>query len=316
MYSDFLNDAKVFIQVIQLGSISALSDRNGEHRTTISKRLSRIEDHLSVKLIKMEKGKISLTDEGTPIFFNLKHLIDDLEFKFDEISQTSLKSNYHIKFLNSTDIYKSFGIPIIANILNKNPSVSLEAKAYTQYQLTNYGTMLRHLFNEIDIIVLAEEFMHLIDDQEWILKKRLSTVKRIYASQKYIQDHPNVRNSSDISKHNCIINKYEDPNYWTLKDKSNTIHKIKINVRASIDTFNFQQMLIEKHLGIGLLPESVVRASPNKLQHIFTDLSGKEITSYILVNKYSLEKKPILNKIVKEVIDEVDSLDYWEEYCE
>ncbi|MED7820396.1 MULTISPECIES: LysR family transcriptional regulator [unclassified Francisella] len=311
MYSDFLNDARVFIDVIKLGSISALSDKSGEHRTTISKRLSRIEDHLSVKLIKIEKGKINLTDEGTPIFFNLRHLIDDLEFKFDELSQTSSKANNHIRFLNSTDIYKSFGVPIITNILNKNPSISLEAKAYTQYQLANFGTMLKHLFNEIDVIVLAEKLLHLIDDQEWILKKRLSTIKRIYASQKYIDEHPNVRKISDISKHHCIINKYEDPNHWILKDTSNMTHKIKINVRASIDTFNFQQMLIERHLGIGLLPESVVKASPNKLQHIFTDLSGSEAVSYILVNKHSLEKKPLLDKVVREIIDEINSLDYW-----
>ena len=59
-----LDDLASFVRVVELGTISAAAAAQGVPKSTISRRISRLENDLGVELLRRSARSFTLTDDG------------------------------------------------------------------------------------------------------------------------------------------------------------------------------------------------------------------------------------------------------------
>ena len=97
MYSDFFTDAITLLDVIKIGSISGVSEITGEHRTTISRKIQRLEFHLKNPLINIKSGRVELTPYAADIIPRLQTLIEQLHSNINTLTQKAEVKNFQIR---------------------------------------------------------------------------------------------------------------------------------------------------------------------------------------------------------------------------
>ncbi|WP_151194436.1 LysR family transcriptional regulator [Cysteiniphilum sp. JM-1] len=311
MYTDFFTDATALLQVIKIGSISGAAEHTGEHRTTISRKIQRLEFHLKQNLISTKSGRIELTHFGQQFLPRLQNLIEMTNDSILELTNKSDSKNMKIRFFNNIGIYYFFGQQCIDAILQNHPNISVEMTSYTYYQMLNFGVISKALFDQFDVIFIHDSLLHLIDDEEWIVKLSLSTTHKLYASKKYLQHHSEIQSADDLTKHICIYNNLHPNRIWTLKE-TNSEQEIHLSLEQTIgtDAVLMQHKLVTQNYGIGLLPESIVKSENTDLINILPELSSNQFTTYMLINRESL-KNTLIKDALSSVIDKLKTLDYW-----
>lgn len=74
-----LNEALVFVKVVELGSLTAAGRALGLPKTTVSRRLQALEDRLGARLLNRTTRRIGLTEAGSVYFEHCQHLAQELD---------------------------------------------------------------------------------------------------------------------------------------------------------------------------------------------------------------------------------------------
>ncbi|MDJ0710624.1 MAG: LysR family transcriptional regulator [Woeseiaceae bacterium] len=72
-----IGDLALFVNVVQFGSISRCAASIGFERTTISRRMKRLEDRLGVRLLIRKPRSMTLTEAGMRCFSHCRNMLDE-----------------------------------------------------------------------------------------------------------------------------------------------------------------------------------------------------------------------------------------------
>jgi DNA-binding transcriptional LysR family regulator len=76
---DRLESMSTLLAVVEAGSLSAAARRLNTPLTTVSRRVSELEQHLKTKLLHRSSRQLSLTDSGRSYIAACKNILEDLE---------------------------------------------------------------------------------------------------------------------------------------------------------------------------------------------------------------------------------------------
>ncbi|WP_192484155.1 MULTISPECIES: LysR family transcriptional regulator [Cysteiniphilum] len=321
MYTEFFTDALTLLDIIKIGSIAGLSDAKGEHRTTISRRIQRLEFHLKNMVITTKSGRVELTPYGSELIPRLQAMVQHMDRSFSQLVQKQETQKMQVRFFNNIGVYYFFIDECLQSVLAINPDISIEMISYTYYLMLNFGSMSKSLFDQFDVIFIHDALIHLINDEEWLVKMRLQTTHKLYASEHYLKTHPAINEPQDLKRHICIYNNLLPTKSWLLQhdqsqeDKQNkrnekNEHVVTFEQSIGCDAVIMQYKLTKLGYGVSLIPESVVKSDHQTLVNILPDLSSKPFTTYLLVNSESY-KNPIIKKVITAMIDTLNNLEYW-----
>lgn len=85
---DQLNALRIFLRVAETGSFSAAARQMTLSKSAVSKQITALEDHLSVKLLYRTTRNVSLTEEGRVYAARVQPLVEELELADRSMSQT------------------------------------------------------------------------------------------------------------------------------------------------------------------------------------------------------------------------------------
>ncbi|WHN65976.1 LysR family transcriptional regulator [Cysteiniphilum sp. QT6929] len=312
MYTEFFTDALTLLDIIKIGSIAGLSDAKGEHRTTISRRIQRLEFHLKNTVITTKSGRVELTPYGSELIPRLQAMVQHMDRSFSQLVQKQQTQKMQVRFFNNIGVYYFFIDECLRSVLAINPDISIEMISYSYYQMLNFGSVSKSLFDQFDVIFIHDALIHLINDEEWLVKMRLQTTHKLYASEQYLKTHPAINDLQDLKKHICIYNNLLPTKSWLLQDEQNKPNEHAVTFEQSIgcDAVIMQYKLTKLGYGVSLIPESVVKSDHQTLVNILPNLSSKPFTTYLLVNSESY-KNPIIKKVITAMIDTLNNLEYW-----
>src|SRR5215471_8181733 len=74
-----LNEIAVFIRVVQVGSFSAAAKAIGMPKSTVSRKVSDLEERLNTRLLQRTTRKLSLTDAGRTYFDYGVRIVSEIE---------------------------------------------------------------------------------------------------------------------------------------------------------------------------------------------------------------------------------------------
>ncbi len=200
--TDFvLDDALTFLSVIDEGSFAAAAKKWCISSSVISKRISRLENHLRVQLIQRTTRTMTLTESGQVFYERCKKIKADINDAAANISQY----HQHPSGLLRINAPMSFGqvhlLPAVNDFVRAFPEIKIELILGSQY------ASLIH--NGLDLAIFISDLPN-----THLLKSRKITVRStgVYGAPSYFERHKIPQVPTDLIHHNCLIYMIEPVN--------------------------------------------------------------------------------------------------------
>ncbi|WP_419420513.1 LysR family transcriptional regulator [Legionella sp. D16C41] len=256
---NLLSCLKSFIATVDCGSFTAGARKLYISPSKISKQITWLEEDLKVKLFVRSTARLVLTEQGQLLYQKTMRLFDKLQ----EIKAISQYNDIEPK--GTIQVYFTVTplIPYLTDLsiqfMKKYPQIKINIVVGSEsIEIYNY---------QFDIAFSFENIKH----PKLIYKDFFSIQRQLFASPAYLKQHGYPQSTTDLSKHNCLINTlYGLHNNWlfnktAVKVEGNLLsNNATVLKQAAIDSlgiiwaplFSVQQEVSEGKL-VSILPESI-----------------------------------------------------------
>ncbi len=189
---DDLAGLVLFYRIVQYGSLSAAGQHSGLSRSSVSKRLSTLEEKLGVRLLQRNTRSVTLTEAGQHILSEAKRVSDALENIETLSEELEGEVRGHLKVSCSTGIGRVHLIPLIQTFRAAYPKVHI--------QLLLEDRCVDLIDEQIDVAIRVG---HLPDSS--LIALRLGEMSWVVcASPNYLEKHGAPQTPSDLLQHECL----------------------------------------------------------------------------------------------------------------
>ncbi|OWT63542.1 LysR family transcriptional regulator [Candidimonas nitroreducens] len=200
---DSISDLALFELVARQGSLTAAARELGVTTPSVSKRLSRLEKRLGVRLLHRTTRQISLTNEGELYLVQGSRILADVA----ELEQAVTSSRAEPAGLLRVNASFGFGrmhvAPAVARFVDRYPAVEV------QLQLSDRPMSLPEQAFDVGI-----RFGELPDAR--IHARRLIRNRRIVcAAPGYLERHGVPKTPRELAQHQCLVLRENDSAYGT-----------------------------------------------------------------------------------------------------
>src|SRR6266851_10331864 len=259
-----LNELLVFTRVVQAGSFTAAARRLKMPKSSVSRKVSDLEERVGARLLHRTTRKLGLTDAGRIYVERAAPIVSDIEQVDEAVGELQAAPRGLLRVTAPL----SFALigPMVASFLDRYPEVRVE--------LVCSDRVVNLVEEGFDVAIRAG---HLVDST--LIARRLGAMKSVLvASPGYLKRHGRLKSPADLEKDPCItFGSSPTPTLWTLHFGEK---KVDVRVAARLSTNDFDLMLDAARAGIGiaLLPEHLLTAAllRGRLKRVLTDWSSPE----------------------------------------
>ena len=244
---DRLQAMRIFVGVVDTGSLSAAAIRLGVSLPTVSRVLSGLERELGVKLVARNTHSVSLTDGGRLYHQRCQRIIEELSEADAAVQSHSKVPAGELRVTAPVTFGRYHVAPYVTEFLEHHPRVSL------YLLLTDHCEPLAEQRLDLAIRVAT------LHDPN-VTATHLGYVQRaVVGSPEYFAKHPAPTHPSQLSAHNCLhFTHYLRADDWRFQEAGRSLSvKVKGRIRA-----NNQEALLDAVLagaGLAVLPLWLVK---------------------------------------------------------
>lgn len=187
-----LNEILIFIKVVEHGSFIAASKAIDIPKSTVSRKVSELEQRLGVRLIQRTTRAFNLTEPGQELYQRCRHLIADLEDAEAIVKSKQATPSGRLKISIVYEFASAYLISAVSSFLQKYPEITLEV------ELTN---------REIDVISEGYDLAIVpgLPKDLSLVTRKLGPGEATYcASPKYLEKHGIPLKPTDLKDHDWI----------------------------------------------------------------------------------------------------------------
>lgn len=210
------DDLKTFIAVVDTGSYSKAAQLLGITRTTIARRISKLEELTGDRLVIINTYKFKITESGTQFYNLVVEKFKSFDVTMDEISQRyscnkEVAGDLRVQLPPMLAMYKIS--PKIPRFLHDNPKLNLAIFYSKDFEVDLVK-------NELDVAVVN----HLPSKPDQKVKKIFSYSLGLFCTAEYKKNY-GVPESIDELREHLIVGhtkeNYKLEKYVVLTDKDN-----------------------------------------------------------------------------------------------
>jgi DNA-binding transcriptional LysR family regulator len=234
-------DALIFTQVVGEGSFTAAARALDLPKSTISRRVTKLEEHLGLQLLRRTTRRLSLTDAGRAFYERAARAVEALVAA--ERAATSMLDE---------------------------PQGRLRVTAPVELGTRTFGALLRfcEAYPEVHMdLELTNRYVNLVEEghdvamrggraPEGSLTGRSLGMAEIYAvaSPAYLKRRGAPRRARDVAKHDCILfPSWVTGSAWTLTGPRGET-KVPVQGRLTINNLEAVRLAALQGFGLTLLP--------------------------------------------------------------
>jgi len=233
--------------VAEHGTLTAAARELGVPKSTVSRRVSRLEDALGVPLLVRSARSIALTDDGRRLSARSSPALRELTDIERELTEARGEPAGRLRVTAPPDLARaSFLTRLLAEYRSRWPGVVVEVT------LTNR------------VVDLVEEGFDLairpnagsLRDAGSIMGRRLATAAAgVWASADYVARNGQPMTPEELVDHDCILHPAFRGNHFLLTEDGETEgRRYPVREAMMVDDFGVVADLITQGVGLGMVP--------------------------------------------------------------
>jgi DNA-binding transcriptional LysR family regulator len=202
----YVESLKVFVRVVELGSITAGGRDLRLTPAVASNRIKELERRLDVRLFNRTTRKLSPTDVGQTFYEHARQVVQTIEDAEAAISGYSHTPHGTVQVTAPLGVGKRLVAPLIPEFVDMYPDVSVRLR------LSDRKVDL--LEDGLDVAL----FIGQPPDSNLKLRKIMDTPRILCAAPSYLEKRGVPQAPDDLHRHNCLLLRYpRSPEwFWTL----------------------------------------------------------------------------------------------------
>jgi DNA-binding transcriptional LysR family regulator len=237
--ADNLLDMIVFVRVVEEGSLSAAARALGQSLAVISRKLSRLEQRLGVRLINRTTRTLALTPEGATFHTRCARILAEIDQAEAEVTRGGQSATGLIRITSGVAFSRRWLGPQLQMFRQLHPGL--------QIQLHATDAVLPLVESGFD---LAIRFGALADSS-LVARQLAQNYRVICAAPAYLDTRPPITAPEDLQAHDCII--FGDPplDHWPLAEGRS------VRVKGALSTNDGELAHVWALAGAGLVFKSI-----------------------------------------------------------
>lgn len=238
-----LNDLEVFARVVEKAGFSRAAQELGVPASTVSRRVSRLEEALGVRLLQRTTRKMHLTEAGRAYFEQISLALRQIQSAEANLRQVQGTPRGLIRL---STVEEPFIEGILFNFLKSFPDVSLEIdKSHRRVDLIAEG---------YDLAIRAGT----LADSSLVAHKLISSGPILVASPQYLATRGTPETVGELRNHDCVIlGTTATAAIWQLGSLEEP-ERVSVSGRIAVNSFISAVEACTRALGIGFFPEGFI----------------------------------------------------------
>ncbi|KJH80774.1 LysR family transcriptional regulator [Stutzerimonas stutzeri] len=240
---------RLFVAVADERSLTRAAEREHLALAAVSKRISDLEDQLGVSLLYRQPKGVELTPAGHALLHHARNLLDGLQQMDADLSEFSQGVKGHVRIHANTSAVIEFLPEDLSAFARLHPEVKIDLEERVSNDtlralregLTDIGVFAGHMAAEdLQVFGYREDTLVLVTPRE----HPLATLKSIA-----------LRDAAGFD----FIGLQQDASLHVLLHQSAQQMGMPLRLRIQVRSFEAICRMIHTGMGIGVLPEQVVR---------------------------------------------------------
>jgi len=235
-----LTGINTFVHVVEIGSFTGAARSLGQTKSSVSKHISKLEDHLGTRLLNRTTRRMSPTEAGTAFYERCRHILSELEDAERAVTDLHATPRGILRINAPMSFSIRYLAPVAADFIKMYPDLHIDL---------DLNDRLVDVVDEgYDLVV---RISHLPDSS--LIARKIAPCRRIIcASPQYWEKHGKPETPTDLQNHNCLIYKYlASGNEWAFFDADGTSTRVRIE--GSFTSNNGDALLSAARQGVGVL---------------------------------------------------------------
>lgn len=240
-----MEDLKLYVQVVEQGSISKAASILRIAKSAVSRRISILEERYSSVLIDRTPGKWEITKVGLDLYQRSRALVAE----FEEVNEDFTSLHAQISGPLNISIPRDFGLNYLRQKLfefqGKYPNIKLSIDfddRFVDLETENYDFAIR---------ITAQA------DTKYI-SKRIGAIRRyLCASPEYLSLNGTPKNLEDLQAHSLLHYGNTKRGNWTFQTSDRKEKSIKFSPTISSNSGQFLGEAALNNIGISMLPDFI-----------------------------------------------------------
>lgn len=253
-----------FVEVIRRNSLAAAARHLAVPKSTVSRRLARLEEQLDTKLVHRDARRVTPTPEGSRFYDSVVDAIDALDTAVAMIEESTTQPRGTIRLTAPSDLGRMLLLRELVGFLERYPDISLDLV------LTNRFVDL--VQEHVDLAVRAGR----VTEPNLIARKLL-------ASDFQLAAHPGhqieCHDISELQAHPFVLYRKRGRTQILRLERGSgeDLETVELTVRGRVNVDDYGAMveLVAGGQGLGLMPELHIAEGEQagRLVRIFPDWS-------------------------------------------
>ncbi len=270
---DRFADMRMFVAVVDAGSISGAAERLEVAKSAVSRRLTDLEARLGAELLHRTTRRLGLTDSGRAFFERAQRILADLE----EAEQAVSQAHGAIRGRLKVALPLSFGLLHLAGLINEFLGLHPEV----EFDLD---------FNDRQIDLMQEGFdlairIARLPDSSLIARKLAPIRHALCASPDYLARHGTPARADDLASHaGLVYSNLANPGLWSYVRPDGQPGSVQVPVKLRANNGDFLCRAAIAGQGVILHPTFYLSDAirTGKLVPLLTDHAWPELNAYAL----------------------------------
>jgi DNA-binding transcriptional LysR family regulator len=263
-----LNEMLVFARVVQSGSFTAAARELQMPKSTVSRKVTDLEERLGVRLLQRTTRTLGLTDEGRTYYDFSARILGEVDEAENAVGR--LRGSPRGLLRVTTPLNFDFMGAILADFVKKHTEVTLDVVATDRrVGLVEEG---------FDVAIRAGTLA-----DSTLVARPLATVRRIVVvSPEYMKKRGRPRQPADLAEHDALVfGSGESPTTWRLQ-KGTTSVDVVVKPRIVMNDFDVLHDAALAGVGVAMLPvfRCCAGVRERRLERLLKDWCSPAATLY------------------------------------
>jgi DNA-binding transcriptional LysR family regulator len=295
-----LNDWLVFVQIVDMGGLSAASRRLGLPKSTLSRRLAKLEDDFGARLLIRRGRTFELTDEGRLFYQEARYLAEQVANAEERLAESSQSEGGVIRMTAPKAPGGQFLGIWLAEFLQLHPSIRIE--------LGLSDHMVNMFEQGYDLALRVGP----LADSALVARKLGRSERMLVAATDYIKQYGQPNSPMELAQHRCIGfgEQRSGLGSWVLARGKRT-QRVSFNPALRSDDMATTLHVTLAGAGIAMIPTFVCREllESGTLQRVLPQWCGPIAEFYLVYPERELMPKRV--RLLVEFLTKRARTDLW-----